>query len=1579
MDGNSLYSNEGSTFSTLPYWQAQQDFVAYSVALGDVDGDGDLDLVCGNGYDGATGRRNTLHLNDRGIFSSTPDWSSEPQNYTRSLALGDVDGDGDLDLVCGNSDQFPDGHNNTLYLNEGGIFSTTPVWSSGPLNFTNSVALGDVNGDGDLDLVCGNGGSNTLYLNQSGLFSTTPAWVSGPGNTTTAVALGDVDGDGDLDLVCGNSGVNTLYLNEGGIFASSPIWSSVPSNSTSGIALGDIDGDGDLDFLCGNNYGQNNTVYMNIGGIFSTTPDWSSGLANSTMGIALADVNGDGGLDLVCGNYVQSNTCYLNLGKILTTVPVWTVAGNITQSVALEDVDGDRDVDLICGSNGQNNALYLNQNGVFITPPAWSSGPANSTNDLGFGDVDGDGDLDLVCGNSGKNTLYLNGGMLFSTTPAWLSDPANDTHSVELGDVDGDGDLDLVCGNSGRNTLYLNDGALFSTIPTWLSDPANDTRSVELGDVDDDGDLDLVCGNWGSNTLYLNAGGVLSATPDWSSGPGNATHSVALGDIDGDGDPDLVCGNYSVSKTMYLNQGGVFSILPDWSGPTNYTRSIALGDMDRDGDLDLVCGNSNGGESNTILLNENGAFSSTPFWSGPGYHTFSVALGDVEGDGDLDLVVGNDLQNTTLYESPKNPPYKGDPLVPTNHLPNNGAYLRFVNVQQTAVNVHRISATVVDLESDSVWIIPEYKYEGALDWNPVDIVGQQTKIGPLPSSPDGIEHQFDWGTSSLLLFDRRNVILRLRTVSNPRRVALIQHASNYHKDVGPIEVFRPMIELSLATLSFPTVTVGDTIPLVLTFSNDGNLLLNISNITLPSAEMRLDLSAPFSIDPGDSVNITVFLEPRLQTSISGDLVIESNDPQNLFTFIPLSTDIRALEVSTRLLAPAPEVPLGDALTVIITAAPEVHVESGFLYHRPSIIGGTFVDSVSLHKSADDFIAIIPGNHVVEGGVDYYVKVENSGVYATDPPGAPDDSVFFQAVESPTSISSTPIPNEGPDYLEGLDIRVQVSLAVGAIFQEGSLHFRQGGEETGDSASLQLGDPLPFAMIPDTLVGARGVEYWVKVVTLTDTLCDPPSQPDQSPRTIRVLVQDLKEARKHSAAQYRMMSIPLAMEGTINGALTDNIGGQDKTRWRMFTYDVDDSAYVEVPNDTVFSFEQGRGYWLITKDPHWLDTGPARGRSTPTDSFFAVTLHPGWNMIGDPFAFAIAWDSCVVDTLAMANAEGIVVEPPVRWIGSSYQYDVGTLEPFDGYWVKNLTDTIVTLKLPPREDPAVMAETIPVIFAGLPDGCWQIEIHAFSCGLADGHNVIGMAQGAATEWDKHDRSEPPLSPGKAISLYFPHVSWKQHPDHYTVDIRGQYVGLDKALTALASENGDLWGHIWQFDVAKSFSDEPAGDEVVLEFQGIQRAPSSAKLYLIDRRLQHAIDLREEGQYTFFEKKKAFISKEDDARFVLLVGSEEFIESKRDQLPELPTETALYQNYPNPFNPSTAIRYDVARAGNVAVKIYDVRGSLVKILLVTYKNPGRYEVGWDGDNEGGQRVSSGIYFCMMETSSGFRATRKMLLLK
>jgi hypothetical protein len=100
---------------------------------------------------------------------------------------------------------------------------------------------------------------------------------------------------------------------------------------------------------------------------------------------------------------------------------------------------------------------------------------------------------------------------------------------------------------------------------------------------------------------------------------------------------------------------------------------------------------------------------------------------------------------------------------------------------------------------------------------------------------------------------------------------------------------------------------------------------------------------------------------------------------------------------------------------------------------------------------------------------------------------------------------------------------------------------------------------------------------------------------------------------------------------------------------------------------------------------------------------------------------------------------------------------------------------------------------------------------------------------------------------------------------------------------------------------------------------------------------------------------------------------------DDAPGIPTRAALYQNVPNPFNPTTTIRYDVPAAGAIVdLAIYDVAGRLVKRLAAGFQQPGAKTAVWDGRNDRGQEVASGVYFYRLRAGA-FVGTRKMVLLK
>ena len=292
------------------------------IALEDINNDGNLDLVAANYYGGSSDRSVTVQLgNGDGTFQSSIGYFAGYNNY--SVAVGDVTGDGKPDIIT-TSDSY-DGNLYVLPNNGDGTFGAFVVYTVG--SEPTDVALADVDGVNGLDIVIANyypdGQSVTVLLNLGGgAFGPGASYFAGYYNIS--IAVGDVNGDGSSDIVTTNYYDSTASIllnnNDGTGTFGSPTFFNVGGYYVRSVALGDVNGDGATDIVTAAEYNQfysagEVSVLLNDGG-GSFGPGQAVDSAYSTFGVALGDLNEDGQLDVAAAGYYSSAvSVFLNVSS----------------------------------------------------------------------------------------------------------------------------------------------------------------------------------------------------------------------------------------------------------------------------------------------------------------------------------------------------------------------------------------------------------------------------------------------------------------------------------------------------------------------------------------------------------------------------------------------------------------------------------------------------------------------------------------------------------------------------------------------------------------------------------------------------------------------------------------------------------------------------------------------------------------------------------------------------------------------------------------------------------------------------------------------------------------------------------------------------------------------------------------------------------------------------------------------------------------------------------------------------------------------------------------------------------------
>ena len=598
-----LLGNGNGTF------QAQQTFATgtqpNSVTLGDVNDDGRLDLITANFADDSV---SVLLGNGNGTFQTQATFAAG--TTPRAMTLGDVNGDGKLDIITANYNSI----NASVLLGNGdGTFQAQQTFATG--TGPQSVTLGDVNADGRLDIITANFGANSVSVllgNGNGTFQPKVDFTTGSSTFPRSVTLGDVNGDGKLDIITANQGANSasvLLGNGNGTFQ--PKVDFTTGTGPFSVILGDVNSDGRLDIITANQSSKNISVILGTGGsaiIATFLPQQTFATGNSPSFVTLGDVNSDGKLDIVSANRA-SNTTSVLLGNGNGTFQNQATFATGTQprTVTLGDVNGDGNLDIITANISSSfvSVLLGNGNGAFQAQSTFAVGGSFKARFVELGDVNSDGKLDIVTSNGTSNSasvLLGNGDGTFQTSATFAT--GTNALSMTLGDVNGDGKLDIITGNNVSNDVSVllgNGNGTFQTQSTFATGTA--PGSVTLGDVNGDGRLDIITANQTSNdasVLLGNGNGTFQLKSDFATG--TQSNSVTLGDVNGDGKLDILVANIiSANASVLLGNGnGTFQTQSTFATGTK-TFSATLGDVNGDGRLDIITANYSNANTSVLL------------------------------------------------------------------------------------------------------------------------------------------------------------------------------------------------------------------------------------------------------------------------------------------------------------------------------------------------------------------------------------------------------------------------------------------------------------------------------------------------------------------------------------------------------------------------------------------------------------------------------------------------------------------------------------------------------------------------------------------------------------------------------------------------------------------------------------------------------------------------------------------------------------------------------------------------------------------------------------------------------------------
>jgi len=401
--------------------------------------------------------------------------------------------------------------------------------------------------------------------------------------------------------------------------------------------------------------------------------------------------------------------------------------------------------------------------------------------------------------------------------------------------------------------------------------------------------------------------------------------------------------------------------------------------------------------------------------------------------------------------------------------------------------------------------------------------------------------------------------------------------------------------------------------------------------------------------------------------------------------------------------------------------------------------------------------------------------------------------------------------------------------------------------------------------------------------------------------------------------------------SIPGLLDSNIVKKSNLKDGHVFYDWDQNLSDEGAWFKPDSIVIGRAYWFKHKysEPVIFSNKDTSGYSVPLEKY-QIDLRKGPNLVGSPFTFPVQAE------LSEGVSNPYKYSPDIKegWA------DTNIFEPWAGYAVYSNTDS-GKIVFVPFQDSSGLGRKL--------QDYWVLDLDISGDVSFDRSSSIGRRLGSKELVDINDM---PLLPSPSERIFISMDIDNDGVFDYSTDHRS---------------SSDING-VWNIRINRG------GDDGLISLSGIYRTMPSPETILA------IIDIGNRKVIKDFPDKDIILENTNSFHdFKFIIGEEGYVLSAIDEiLSSIPTEFLLGQNYPNPFNPTTNIDISIPYTGDVTLVVYNILGQQIRTLLADNMEYGFHTITWNGLDQMGQPVSSGVYFSELR-AKGFRQTKKMLLLK